>query len=140
PGGVLALNMATGAPISYMGPWGEADYVDVAIGPDTRLYLANAAGADGAITVVDRAGNFARTWGRRGDADGEFAPGMPRTIAVTRGGDVWTVSEGHGAGIARRLYRFDAVGNLLLTVDLGAVNADLVDIRLDNNVSTGALF
>ena len=140
PGGVLALNMATGAPISFMGPWGEADYVDVAIGPDTRLYLANAAGADGAITVVDRAGNFARTWGRRGDADGEFAPGMPRTIAVTRGGDVWTVSEGHGAGIARRLYRFDAVGNLLLTVDLGAVNADLVDIRLDNNVSTGALF
>ncbi|MCC6801170.1 MAG: pre-peptidase C-terminal domain-containing protein [Anaerolineae bacterium] len=140
PGGVLALNMTTGAPISFIGPWGEADYVDIAIGPDTRLYLANAAGADSAITVVDRAGNFARAWGRRGDADGEFAPGMPRTVAVTRGGDVWAVSEGHGAGIARRLYRFDAVGNLLLTVDLGAVNADLVDIRLDNNISTGALF
>src|SRR5690606_37693436 len=36
PGGVLALNMTNGAPISFMGPWGEADYVDVSIGPDTR--------------------------------------------------------------------------------------------------------
>ena len=140
PGGVLSLDMTSGAPISFMGPWGEADYVDVAIGPDTRLYLANAASADAAITVVDRAGNFARAWGRRGDGDGEFAPNMPRTIAVTPAGDVWTVSEGHSAGTARRLYRFDAVGNLLNTVDLGAVNADLAEVRIDHNAAIGALF
>lgn len=139
-GGVLALDMTNGAPISFMGPWGDADYVDVAIGPDTRLYLANAAGAESAITVVDRAGNFVRAWGRRGDGEDEFAPNMPRTIAVTPAGDVWTVSEGHGAGIARRLYRFDAVGNLLATVDLGAVNADLADVHIDYNGDTGALF
>jgi len=140
PGGVLALNMTTGAPISFIGPWGEADYVDVAIGPDTRLYLANATGEDSAISVVDRAGNFVRAWGRRGDGEGEFAPHMPRTIAVTPAGDVWAVSEGHSAGIARRLYRFDAVGNLLAAVDLGAVNSDLADVRIDNNADTGALY
>ncbi len=140
PGGVLTLNMTNGAHISYMGPWGEADYVDVAIGPDTRLYLANAAGTDSAITVVDRAGNFVRVWGRRGDGDGEFAPGMPRTIAVTQQGDVWVVSEGHTTGPRNRLYRFDAVGNLLLSVDLGTVNPDLTGIRIDYNNATGALY
>ena len=65
---------------------------------------------------------------------------MPRTIAVTPAGDVWAVSEGHGAGIARRLYRFDTVGNLLATIDLGAVNSDLADVRIDNNAGTGALY
>ncbi|GIV81481.1 MAG: hypothetical protein KatS3mg051_0835 [Anaerolineae bacterium] len=141
PGGVLSLEMNSGRQISYMGPWVGGDYVDVAIGPDTKLYLANVAEErQAAVTVVDRAGNFARAWGARGDGDGEFAPGMPQTIAVTRGGDVWTVSEGHSAGIRNRLYKFDAFGNLLLTADLSAINPDLSGVRLAVNDRTDALY
>jgi len=141
PGGVLAINFVDGTYISYMGPWSGGNFVDIAIGPDMRLYLANVAeDTSNAVMVVDRAGNYARGWGTRGDGDGQFAPGMPRTIAVTKGGEVWTVSEGHASGIRSRLYKFDAFGNLLLTVDLGAVNPDLSGIRIDNNMDTGALY
>jgi len=140
PGGVLALDMKPGTRISYIGPWVSGNFVDVAIGPDTKLYLANIADTDDAIMVVDRAGNYNRSWGARGDGDGEFAPGMPLTLAVTKAGDIWTVSEGHSSGIRNRLYKFDAVGNLLLTVDLDQINPDLKGIRLDNNVVTGALY
>lgn len=141
PAGILTLDMSNGAPISFMGPWGGGDYADLAIGPDTRLYLANVSDQPGeAVTVVDRAGNYYRGWGVRGNADGQFAPGMPRTIAVTAGGDVWTVSEGHSEGITNRLYKFDTYGNLLLTVDLGTVNPQLAQVRIDNNVATGALY
>ena len=141
PGGVLSLEMNSGRQISYMGPWLGGDYADVAIGPDTKLYLANVAeGRQAAVTVVDRAGNFARAWGARGDGEGEFAPGMPQTIAVTRKGDVWTVSEGHSEGIRNRLYKFDAFGNLLLTVDLASINSDLSGVRLAVNDKTNALY
>lgn len=141
PGGVLTLEMNSGRQISYLGPWHGADFADVAIGPDTKLYLANTAPATpGAVMVVDRAGNWGRAWGARGDGDGEFAPGMPQTIAVTRAGDVWTVSEGHGSGIRDRLYKFDAVGNLLLTADLAAINPDLRGVRLAMNDETDALY
>jgi hypothetical protein len=133
--------MTAGTEISYMGPWYNGDFVDIAIGPDTKLYLANAApDTDQAVMVVDRAGNWARAWGSRGDADGQFAQNMPQTIVVTPDGSVWTVSEGHASGIRNRLYRFDSVGNLLLTVDLDTVNPDLSGIRIDNNISTGALY
>ncbi|MBN1203032.1 MAG: hypothetical protein JXJ20_14375 [Anaerolineae bacterium] len=141
PGGVMSINILTGQMISYMGPWINGDFVDIAIGPDTRLYLANTADdTDNAITVIDRAGNYNRGWGTRGDADGQFAPGMPRTIAVTKGGEVWTVSEGHSDGFRDRLYKFDTLGNLLLTVDLATINPDLSGVRLDNNMDTGALY
>ncbi len=141
PGGVLALEMPSGRQISYIGPWYSGDFVDIAIGPDTRLYLANVTEDTWqAITVVDRAGNWTRGWGERGDGPGEFAPGMPRTIAVTNGGDVWTVSEGHSSGIAKRLYKFDAFGNLLLTVDIDAINPDLSGVRLDHTSQTDALY
>lgn len=141
PGGVLSLEMNSGQQISYMGPWLSGDYVDVAIGPDTKLYLANVAeDRQAAVTVVDRAGNFARAWGARGDGEGEFAPGMPQTIAVTRAGEVWTVSEGHSAGVRNRLYRFDAFGNLLQTVDLAAINPDLSGVRLAVNDRTDVLY
>lgn len=141
PGGVLSLEMNSGRQISYMGPWVGGDYADVAIGPDTKLYLANVAEhTSGAVTVVDRAGNFARAWGARGDAEGEFAPGMPQTIAVTRAGEVWTVSEGHSAGVRNRLYRFDAFGNLLQTVDLGTINPNLSGVRLAVNDKTNTLY
>ncbi len=141
PGGVLALDMAAGTEISYMGPWYHGDFVDIAIGPDTKLYLANvAADTDQAVMVVDRAGNWARAWGTRGDGDGQFAPHMPQTIVVTHDGSVWTVSEGHTSGTRNRLYKFDSVGNLLLTIDLDTINRDLSGIRIDNNIRTGALY
>jgi hypothetical protein len=141
PGGILTLEMNSGRPISFMGPWHGADFADVALGPDMRLYLANrAADTPGAVMVVDRAGNWGRAWGARGDGEGEFAPGMPQTIAVTRDGAVWTVSEGHSSGIRDRLYSFDAVGNLLLTADLAAINPDLHGVRLAANDRTAALY
>lgn len=141
PGGILALEMSSGNPISYLGPWYNGDFVDIAIGSDTKLYLANPnAESDQPIMVVDRAGNWTRAWGSFGDGDGQFAPDMPQTIAVARGGDVWTVSEGHASGIRSRLYRFDAFGNLLATIDLGAINPDLRGVRIDNNLETGALY
>jgi DNA-binding beta-propeller fold protein YncE len=142
PGGILALEQNTGYDISYMGPWYDGNFVDVAIGPkDLKLYLANIKeDTDQAITVVDRAGNWDRAWGSRGDGDGQFAPGMPRTLAVTRDGSVWTVSEGHASGIRSRLYRFDLYGNLLQTVDLATINPDLSGVRLDANPRTGALY
>ncbi len=142
PAGVLSLDMASGAQISVIGPWIDpADYVDVAVGPDTRLYLANAAAdATQAVVIVDRAGNYGRGWGVRGDADGQFAPGMPRTIAVTKGGDIWTVSEGHATGARNRLYKFDPYGNLQVSVNLDTVDPSLSGIRIDNNVDTGALY
>ncbi len=141
PGGMLTLEMNSGRQISFMGPWYGADFADVALGPDMRLYLANrAADTPGAVMVVDRAGNWGRAWGARGDGDGEFAPGMPQTIAVTRGGAVWTVSEGHSSGIRDRLYKFDSVGNLLLTADLAAINPDLHGVHLAVNDRTDALY
>jgi hypothetical protein len=141
PGGVLALDMTSGGEISYMGPWYSGDFVDVAIGPDTKLYLANVSDSfDQAIMVVDRAGNWARAWGARGDGPGEFAPNMPQTIVVTAAGDVWTVSEGHASGITNRLYKFDAFGNLALTIDLATINPALSGARLAFNDRTGALY
>ncbi len=141
PGGVLAVDMTNGQQISYMGPWYNGNFVDIAIGPDTKLYLANIADdTDQAVMVVDRAGNWARAWGSRGDGPGEFAPSMPQTIAVTQAGDVWTVSEGHASGITNRLYKFDAFGNLELTIDLATINPDLSGVRLAINDHTDALY
>ncbi|MCD4687660.1 MAG: hypothetical protein K8S97_17165, partial [Anaerolineae bacterium] len=141
PGGVLALDMPTGAQISYMGPWYSGNFVDVAIGVDTKLYTVNPAdGTSQAIMVVDRAGNWTRAWGVVGDGPGEFAPGMPQTIVVTPANEVWTVSEGHSSGVQNRLYKFDTFGNLLLTVDLATINPDLRGVRLDNNIQTGAIY
>lgn len=141
PAGVLALRMDGGTPISVMGPWIDADYTDVSIAPDTRLVLANAAAeTTQALVVVDRAGNYGHGWGVRGDGDGQFAPGMPRTVAVTRAGDVWTVSEGHASGVPNRLYKFDLFGNLLLSVDLATIDPALSGVRIDANPNTGALY
>ncbi|MBN1679010.1 MAG: hypothetical protein JW966_01875 [Anaerolineae bacterium] len=143
PGGVLAINQTTGESIAYMGPWYDGNFVDIGIGPRTRLYLANIADETlNAIMVIDRAGNWARGWGIRGDGDGQFAPNMPRSIAVTTTGEgeVWAVSEGHPTGIRNRLYRFDLFGNLRQTIDLDAVNADLSGIRIALNETTGALY
>lgn len=141
PGGVLAINMSTGEQISYMGPWANGDFVDIAMSPNLRLYMANVAeNTNAAITMVDRAGNYGGGWGTRGDGDGQFAPGMPRTLAFAPDGSLWAVSEGHSSGIRNRLYQFDTVGNLLSTVDLDAINADLSDIRLAINPRSGTMY
>lgn len=141
PGGVLAINMSTGEQISYMGPWAEGDFVDVVMSPNLRLYMANAADdTDTAITMVDRAGNYGGGWGTRGDGEGQFAPGMPQTLAFAPDGSLWAVSEGHASGIRNRLYQFDTVGNLLRTVDLDAINPDLSGIRLDINPRSGTMY
>lgn len=141
PGGVLTINMDTGEQISYMGPWVNGDFVDVAMSPNLRLFMANAADeTNTAIVSVDRAGNYASGWGTRGDGDGQFAPGMPRTIAFAPDGSLWAVSEGHSSGIRNRLYQFDIVGNLLRTVDLDTINPDLSGIRLDINPRSGTMY
>ncbi len=139
-GGLLAIDMTTGERISYMGPWIDCNLVDLAIGPDTKLYAANIADNDNAVMVIDRAGNWNWSWGARGNADGEFAPGMPITIAIAPNGDVWTISEGHSEGISNRLYHFDNFGNLKQTIDLSAINPALSGIHMDINQKTGALY
>lgn len=140
-GGIMALDMNAGTYISFMGPWYGGNFVDVAMGPDLKLYMANVADdTSQAVMVVDRAGNWTRAWGSRGNADGQFAPGMPQTITVVKDGSVWVVSEGHTEGIANRLYQFDAFGNLLRTIDLATINSELSGVRLDFNVATGALY
>jgi hypothetical protein len=143
PRGILALNQNTGEFVNYLGPLFDDDNLaDVAIGPqDALLYFANASpGLNNRIMVTDRLGKYVRGWGVEGDGPGEFAPGMPQTIAVTRRGHVWVVSEGHAVEPRDRLYRFDSFGNLLSQINLVDVNPELRFIRLDNNVLTDGLF
>ncbi len=141
--GFLAVNQADGSFVNYLGPLFDDDNLyDVAIGPqDQLLYFANGTpGLNNQIMVTDRVGNYVRGWGSAGDGAGQFAPNMPQTIAVTRRGDVWVVSEGHAIAPTNRLYRFDRYGNLLAAVDLADVNSSLSRIRLDNNIETDGLF
>jgi hypothetical protein len=144
PRGVLVLDQTNGAFTSYLGPlFNDDNFVDLAISADARLYVANATpGDNNQVMIVNRAGGFEYGFGSTGEGPGQFAPGMPQTIAVTRGREpkIWTVSEGHSTPPARRLYQFDRFGNLLQNIDLDAINPDLANIRLDNNLGTGALY
>jgi hypothetical protein len=142
--GILVLDQTNGTFINYLGPLFDDDNIaDVAIAQDARLYVANATpGDNNQVMIVNRTGTFEYGFGSTGDAPGQFAPGMPRSIAVTRGREpkIWVVSEGHSTAPTKRLYQFDRFGNLLLTVDLDQINPDLQNIRLDNNLATGALY
>ncbi|MBI5929529.1 MAG: pre-peptidase C-terminal domain-containing protein [Chloroflexi bacterium] len=140
--GFLALNQATGEFINFIPPiYDNDDYVDVAIGPDARLYFANATErANQRIMVTDRLGGFANSWGVEGDAPGQFAPGMPRSIAVSKEGDVWVISEGHTIAPVQRLYRFDSLGNLLQMIDLDSIVPGMKDLHLANEVNEDRVF
>jgi hypothetical protein len=142
PRGILVLDQTNGAFINYLGPFFNDDnFVDVAISTDARLFVANATpGDNNHVMVVNRAGSYESGFGSSGDGAGQFAPNMPRTLAVTRRAEVWVVSEGHSTPPVNRLYQFDRFGTLLKTVDLDALNPDLKNIRLDNNLRTGGLY
>ncbi len=140
--GVLVIDQTNGAFINYLGPWYDDDnFVDIAINPSAKIFLANATAGDNyQIMIVNRAGGFEYGFGTTGNEPGQFAPGMPQTIAVTRQDEIWTVSEGHSTPPTNRLYHFDRWGNLLQMLDLADINPDLKNVKLDNNVSTSALY
>lgn len=140
--GVMVVDQTNGDFINFLGPWYDDDnFVDIAINPSAKIFLANATSGDNyQVMIVNRAGGFEYGFGTTGDDPGQFAPGMPQTIAVTRKDEIWTVSEGHSAEPTNRLYHFDRWGNLLQMIDLADINPDLHNVRLDNNVSTSALY
>ncbi|MFP4321986.1 MAG: hypothetical protein ACLFTK_05980 [Anaerolineales bacterium] len=140
--GILVLDETNGAFVNYLGPFFNDDNLtDIVISRDARLFVANATpGDNNQIMVVNRAGSYEYGFGVTGDGPGQFAPGMPRSLAITRNDEIWTISEGHGAEPTDRLYRFDRFGNLLDTIDLADINPDLDTIYLDNNVQTSALY
>jgi len=140
--GVLVLDETNGAFVNYLGAWFDDDnFVDLDIGTDTKIYLANATpGDNNHVMIVNRVGAYEGSFGFAGDAAGQFAPGMPRTLALTRTNEIWTVSEGHSTPPTRRLYKFDRFGNLLANIDLDAVNPTLANIRIDFNINTSELY
>lgn len=140
--GFLSLDQTTGSYINFVGPiFADDNLTDVALSPDARLYFANATTNTGRhIMVIDRAGNLQETWGEAGDEPGQFAPGMPRTIAVSKSGDVWTISEGHTTAPTNRLYRFSQSGTLLATVDLDTIKAGFHDVHLDIDVAADRIY
>jgi hypothetical protein len=89
--------------------------------------------------VIDRVGNYMRSWGTVGEEVGQFAPNMPQTITISQRGDVWVVSEGHSVAPTNRLYHFDSFGNFLGMVDLSSMNPNLADIRIDFDWATNYL-
>lgn len=131
--GFLALNQTTGEFINFLGPiFGDDNLTDVSLSPDLKLYFANATtNSTRRVMLIDRAGNYQTAWGNGGDGPGQFAEGMPLTVAVSKVGDVWTASEGHSDGIANRIYRFDKDGNLLATLDMATISPDLHNVRID---------
>lgn len=142
PRGYLALNQADGSYNSLVGPIFASDnFTDVAVSPDARLYFSNANDSPSRrIMVLDRAGNMQETWGEGGDGAGQFAAGMPQTIAVSRTGDVWTASEGHTSAPVNRIYRFSKSGTLLATIDADTISEGLSNIHLDMDVSADRLY
>ncbi|NDJ87446.1 MAG: hypothetical protein GYB66_16335 [Chloroflexi bacterium] len=140
--GMLVLNSEAGAYVDFLGPiFRDDNLADVAISPDERLYFANATtNAGRRIMVVDRAGNLLESWGEAGEDAGQFAEGMPHTIAVSPAGDVWVASEGHRVPPENRLYRFDGDGNFLEMFDLATIQPNLKDVYLDFNLSADRLY
>lgn len=141
PRGFLALSQTDGAFINFLGPFRDDDnFVDVALSVDERLYFANASAGDNErIMVIDRAGNYMRSWGIAGESPGQFAAAMPQTLAISSRGDVWAISEGHSVAPINRLYRFDSFGNYISMIDLATINPQLASIKMDIDRSSGNL-
>ena len=76
----------------------------LAIGPDGLVYVVD--GAAASVTVFNRDGTVARTWGRAGSGDGEFTE--PWGIAVAPDGSVFVADTW-----AHRIQKFDAQGRFL---------------------------
>lgn len=133
--GFLAIRQDTGEFINFLGPiFANDNFTDVALAPDGTLYFANASDSAGRrVMVVDRAGNLQSSWGVAGEEPGQFAPGMPQTIAVTEFGNVWTISEGHATEPANRIYRFSADGNFIQMTDMATLDPQMQNARLDAN-------
>jgi sugar lactone lactonase YvrE len=81
------------------------DPKDVAIGRDGRIYVAD--GANATVTVLNPDGTVARTWGRKGTADGEFSEAWG--IAVASDGSVFVTDTWN-----HRVQKFDSEGRFLL--------------------------
>ncbi len=76
----------------------------MALGPDGLAYVVD--GTVAMVTVFNRDGSVARTWGRAGTADGEFTE--PWGIAVAPDGTVFVADTW-----AHRIQKFDAQGRFL---------------------------
>lgn len=87
---------------------GQMNYpTDVAVGPDGRVFLLDA--ANFRIQVLDRDGTFLSQWGKLGRGLGQFA--RPRSLAVDQEGLVYVLD-----GSFANFQIFDDKGNLLLAV------------------------
>lgn len=75
-----------------------------AVGPDGLIYVVD--GTAAAVTVFNRDGSVARTWGRPGTGDGEFTE--PWGIAVATDGSVFVADTW-----AHRIQKFDSQGRFL---------------------------
>ncbi len=76
----------------------------VAVGPDGSVYVTDA--ATSTITVFSREGSILRTWGRKGNGDGEF--NEPWGIAVAPDGSVFVADTWN-----HRIQKFDAQGTFI---------------------------
>ncbi len=76
----------------------------VAVGPDGNIYVTDTAGST--ITVFSPEGAILRTWGRKGNGDGEF--NEPWGIAVAPDGSVFVADTWN-----HRVQKFDAQGRFI---------------------------
>jgi DNA-binding beta-propeller fold protein YncE len=76
----------------------------IAVGPDDRVYVAEAGGHR--ITVFNPNGTLAASWGSEGSGEGEFQE--PWGVAVAPGGEVYVADTWN-----HRIVKFDSQGRLL---------------------------
>lgn len=104
--------------VVYGRPGGQAvlrDPKGIAVGPDGRLYVVD--GTNSNVTVFNRDGTVARSWGRKGDRDGEF--NEPWGIAVAPDGSVFVADTWN-----HRIQKFDAEGRFLIKWGTGQIGAE----------------
>src|SRR5262249_7126382 len=80
------------------------DPKNVAVGPDGRLYVVE--GRAARVTVFNKDGSFAASWGAQGAADGQFQE--PWGVAVAPNGNVYVADTWN-----HRIQYFDPSGKFL---------------------------